>query len=454
MGARINDKYACSGTKTLISGAQVANIAAQAVGSAAVQYQGSAATQKAAQAGTQSAAMESAADLQANSAKLQMGTGAMNLALGLIQYQKGAQHEKNAGEISRGTARGNSDGYTYNNGNTNNAVTATGVAGDTVQNYEMNAEYRSKIAEINQLEGRIASLPAPQQAAAREQVNQLKDTLKQRMAQDVQGIGRQAKSEQNIVAGRAKDGSFISIISGAQQAAMGYFNKKAADEMREAAQKLKTAEAYRPPAVDSQLPQFNPYLTPNQAQTARQLQGLKSGNVTPTTSTAEADDSKDDAPPGLSLGQPNNPNPFNDNIGSGPSPGPMVPIANQGGGPSGGGNAPGGSTSPDKGEEEKRAQQIANRSASDSYNNGGAYAPGAMNNGGGPTQGPDLSKLLAQFLPKEGDDKLKNGILDFGGGRGPAGDAPFSVLDKNADIFKRIHETYQEKQTHGNVGNN
>ena len=40
--------------------------------------------------------------------------------------------------------------------------------------------------------------------------------------------------------------------------------------------------------------------------------------------------------------------------------------------------------------------------------------------GGGGDKGLDLSGMLAQFLPKK-EDEAKNGILEFGGGRGPGG---------------------------------
>ena len=72
-------------------------------------------------------------------------------------------------------------------------------------------------------------------------------------------------------------------------------------------------------------------------------------------------------------------------------------------------------------------------------------AIGAMNRGagGGSDGGPDLSKLLEQFLPKK-EDVAQNGIEQYGA-RGPASEND-SLLSKDTDIFKRIHDAYQEKQ--------
>jgi hypothetical protein len=76
---------------------------------------------------------------------------------------------------------------------------------------------------------------------------------------------------------------------------------------------------------------------------------------------------------------------------------------------------------------------------------------GGGGGGGGAEKGPDLSGLLAQFLPKKDEEKPGNGILDFGG-RNPASDGPISLLDRNANIFDRIHETYQDKNRRGRIG--
>jgi hypothetical protein len=94
--------------------------------------------------------------------------------------------------------------------------------------------------------------------------------------------------------------------------------------------------------------------------------------------------------------------------------------------------------------------KMADTRGAGNYEGGGALA-GVGGGGGGGAKDPDLSGLLAQFLPKKDEDKPTNGIMDFGG-RGPAGDGPVSLLDKNVNIFERIHQTYQDKNRRGKVG--
>ncbi|MGK5088840.1 hypothetical protein WDW86_14880, partial [Bdellovibrionota bacterium FG-2] len=59
--------------------------------------------------------------------------------------------------------------------------------------------------------------------------------------------------------------------------------------------------------------------------------------------------------------------------------------------------------------------------------------------------------MMAQLLKKDEEGMGKNNILDYGAAvRGPAADSG-SLLDRNADIFKRIHETYQDRNKRGNI---
>jgi hypothetical protein len=76
---------------------------------------------------------------------------------------------------------------------------------------------------------------------------------------------------------------------------------------------------------------------------------------------------------------------------------------------------------------------------------------GGGGNGKGAEGGPDLSALLEKFLPKKEDDSKKGGsIMDFANQNG-AGEQPYSYLDKNANIFQRVSETYRNKQMVGGV---
>ncbi|MEK6827086.1 MAG: hypothetical protein AABX99_01220 [Nanoarchaeota archaeon] len=52
---------------------------------------------------------------------------------------------------------------------------------------------------------------------------------------------------------------------------------------------------------------------------------------------------------------------------------------------------------------------------------------------------------------KEEENQPSGGILDYGA-RGPASGAPASLLDRNANLFERIHIIYQIKHRKGLVG--
>jgi hypothetical protein len=131
-----------------------------------------------------------------------------------------------------------------------------------------------------------------------------------------------------------------------------------------------------------------------------------------------------------------------------------------GSGGGGGGGAGGGTGAGAPATDDPKAQYATEFGTKERYESGGSpgsAAKGGAKAGGKDDGGIDLNGLLAQFLPKSEEDLgPKNGILDFGGfggGRAPANaeEAP-SYLDKNADLFQRIHETYTEKNRKGQVG--
>lgn len=131
-----------------------------------------------------------------------------------------------------------------------------------------------------------------------------------------------------------------------------------------------------------------------------------------------------------------------------------------GGGALGGGGA---STAGGGGSEDAtKAAYASEFGTKERYETGGSGgAPGAgragSRAGGKDDGGIDLNGLLAQFLPKaEEEMPNRNGILDFAAGGGakrmPANEESASYLDKNADLFQRIHETMSEKNRKGQVG--
>lgn len=80
---------------------------------------------------------------------------------------------------------------------------------------------------------------------------------------------------------------------------------------------------------------------------------------------------------------------------------------------------------------------------------GGGYTTGARAPSG---TSPDLSGLLAQFLPKEEDKKGQNGILDFGGRAPSAGGGDGPLLGPKENIFDRVSKQYQQQLLKKRVG--
>lgn len=177
-----------------------------------------------------------------------------------------------------------------------------------------------------------------------------------------------------------------------------------------------------------------------------------------TTSTQDANSGDSDTPVN-GLGSGNDVG--TDQVTEGPAPGGFKAAA--GGGGSGGGSSGGGGAAGGGGgggaapSEESKAGYASEFGTKERYESGGAGAGGrggAGAGGAGKETGVDLNGLLAQFLPKTDEEMVnKNGILDFAGGaRAPAAVEEASYLDKNADLFQRIHETMSEKNRKGHVG--
>lgn len=289
---------------------------------------------------------------------------------------------------------------------------------------------------------------------ANQQISQRENDYEKKIhdfKKNVRSVGSEAASEQSQIATLAKSQGYGHLMQGAAQMIQGYAGMKAAELNKKSAQALKNMSDnpfnFVPPS------NTNVPVNPGDALAA-------TGNsISPTTGsgdTSGADSTTDNSTNGLSLGDPtgyqNEPNTL-----ANPGPGaPNFKPGDPGGGPSGGGSGGGGggSTSTSNGGgEEAPAPRLAESRGVPAYEGGGAYRGGGGSGGGG-KDGPDLSGLLAQFLPKQGEDpNHKNGILDYGGGRAPATEnEETSLLDRNINIFERVHQAYQEKQKKRRIG--
>ncbi|MEK6706499.1 MAG: hypothetical protein AABZ06_12005 [Bdellovibrionota bacterium] len=451
---KINGKYTCKGTKAIVQGAQITNMVGQAAGSITTQVQGMNAQVNTIERGTQSAALEGAAGVQKNAGKMQVGLGAMNATLGVLQIMQMQKHNKQAQQIgtdtnpnnltidkfknigvdiSNGISQDNS-GYLHVKDNTKHAATQ-----DIINEFNLQGEIKNKVT----ISSTTAATAATAANIRKLQIKNREDEISKKLETErrhLKQIGGNASSEQHKVAEEAKGGGIMSLVTGTQQVITGAFNIKAAEQMQKAADNMKNIEenatVFKEQPFDPNADQFEP-------RGSAVITG--SGQNTASGQAASSDDSDSD---GGDLGPPIGQLPPNDPTSLPPSPGPFNVGGDTGTGGGGGGNVSGGSTPPETASAEgEQAPRMAGGGSNERYEVGGGFRCGG---GGGAGGGPDLSGLLAQFLPKKDDELPKNGILDYG--RHPASEAPLSLLDRNANIFERIHEAYQEKHRRGSVG--
>lgn len=480
-------KYGCDDTRNFVEGAEVGNAVAQMGAQLTTSVQGARAQMTASQSGTQSDALKGAADLQSSAAMMQMGIGAVNAAAGAYQIYLAQQHKAHHKEIrgelvdKKGGLVRESDATNTNyknqgaNSGEHGYVQASNELGKRViegQNGtqyfgDMNAAFalRTTITLSEpQVQERKKALADPNTNASIRmryehdlkvhsmQLQAREDEIKTKkltaMKQEVAVIGGRAASEQDETRKMAMGGGMKSLTTGVGMLANGMLNNMAADQLSQAADKLKNIEGSQIPFKPSEptIIGAGDALAPR---TATTISGNGSG------SEVAAAESSEEKGAGDTLGGPMNlaPNP------SGlKDPAPVAakfmgkdPSEAKGGG---GGPMGGGGTSPASGTGEDPQARLADNRGSFAYEGGGGgYQGGGGGGAGGGDKGPDLSGMLAQFLPKKDDEGgNKNGILDFGGRAPAAADDNGSLLDRKANIFDRIHQTYQEKQKRKFIG--
>ncbi|MCM2279573.1 MAG: hypothetical protein NDJ89_15970 [Oligoflexia bacterium] len=255
-------------------------------------------------------------------------------------------------------------------------------------------------------------------------------------------MGEQTKAEK-----AADAGSFQSMVVGAQQLVNGLTGMAAAGQMEAAAKKVKRMEGIS----FSVRPMTPGQLTAGDVLAPRTATAIGGNGQADTTNAVDEQKTEDLAdlgapvPDGLSPEGLQNAAPTAQKF-VGKDPG----DAKGGGGPA---SMSVGSTSANTGAGETPSGPTAASNAGSTAYQGGAGGGYQGGGGGGAAGGkdPDLSSMLAQFLPKKEDEVGQNGILDYGG-RSPASDESASLLDRNANIFERIHQTYQSKQKAKSVG--
>lgn len=504
--ATLDGKYSCKGTQDLVKGAQLSNQISQAAGGVATQTIGQAKTMEAQNSGTQSGAMDAAADTQQITGGLQMSLGAVNTILAIEQLKKASQHSSQGQDVQtqmkHANTRSNQDSGESSRTDDGSKQLQAGyvrggdgtLADNAVENFQLNSQYQLYKTTLTQRDvenAQQAMIQAQQRAAANPQnpaaqmaVQQAQtefqmrqqryamemarrkqgmNTKERAIQSDLRRIGARVAGEQQSTAGEAEAGGIQSLTTGLGQITTGSLNLYSADQMRDAANNLRSAESS---ANHIALPTFGE-LPQGQAIAPRPANVITgSGTVSSglgSESEASAGDltSEEENDLANGFGDPLPPQTDADEIALGPPAEPFKTGTTPGGGGGGGGGGGlggGATTAPaTAGNDAEPSARYAelNRNSAGYAGGGGGYASmGGGGGGGGGGNGPDLSGLLAQFLPnKEEESRSGNSILDFGGRRNTAGEQPVSLLDKKINIFHRIHETYQEKTRKGAVGN-
>ncbi len=447
-------QYGCNFTAGVVTGAQITNQVSNMAATVTTQMQGQSNIQKASQEGTQSAAMMAAAKSQKSTGQIQMGMGAVNALLGATQLFQALKHDKNIkkieGQIS--TEQGDVQSGIQNaltSAKTNNANdgTQTGQSGyfegKVVQKFGLNnAGTLQAVTAIEQtLRLKEEGLRARGIQAKGAHINNLLDDVKD-----------SATSEQAGIKGKAMGGGTVSLITGIQQSVQGGFNIKAAAELEKAAKELRRAEGKSNPVL---LPTFGNNID-SKPQVAR-ARTVITGSGEAAEAQQEAEEEVAENTPldlGTGFAPDGNPNGL-----TGPA---LPPAAFQKGGAGGGGEGGGGGGlaggSTGEATDPNAPQQAAVGAGSDSpgYASGGGVPLGGGRGGGGGAggdEGPDLAALMDKFLGQNQEQAEEgfDGSMEQYGGRSPASQ-PYSFLDRNVDIFGRIHQTYQQKHKVGAVG--
>lgn len=438
----------CDGTQMVIDGSKVVDQVGQTTGSIATQYAGQNAQMQAAQAGTQEAALRGAAETSRVAGTTNIALGAVNAVAGITQIGLGMKHSSDSKRFKAAAtgAAGLGDGQTLAANTSEGKSKGDGfIEGKDATQKKIIDTYQLNL-QADRTGLQTKGTNAEQLRAFREQQFQSK---KESIQSDTRAIANTASSETKTMGTAATMAGAISTIKAASQITSGAFALAAANKLDEAADKMKAADnlAQR---FDNKM-DFPGFDNPDSASATGSAPGGISGSGEGAPATGQSEDPTNEGPP--SLGRPLGIPPANNGMVDAPKGGKLTPGG--GGGPAlggGGGGGGGESTAAAQGAAEGDGQAKMAGSNGTGYESGGTYNGGGGGGRVGADGGPDLSGLLAQFLPKKEDEAgPKNGILDYGG-RNPAGDQPLSLLDKNANIFQRIHDTYQDKNREGKIG--
>lgn len=427
--------YSCEVTENAIENTRAISMVTQALGTTMTQIAGQQATQQANLSGKASDAYRGAADSQKTAANMELISGATNTIMAMNLMKHGSRHKQSI---------------------------ATGVT----------AEYNKRQAKLQQDYQTCKSNPNTASTC---------DTIYEAKFDKLETDYAGAKGEQNSKATMAKGTGLITMIQGVKQLSTGMMLKDAAKQQNAYADRLDETAAKEKCVLNPSDPSC-PGNGDGDHETYCQLYPSAPSCLNANGGSSGGPwDNGDGDQSGLEIntdnpnlwgssgigssgdGSPKSLDMMGDNSGpAGLTPGNFTdaPGGAGGRGPGGGGGANVGGVSGAGGAggagEDPKSQYANGFEGKDKYDSAGVMKTGggggAGAKGAGADAGLDLNSLLAKFLPGEEEKKDDNGILKFGeeGNRSPAGEGSF--LDKNANIFERIHKTYQDKNGRGIVG--
>jgi hypothetical protein len=396
-------KFKCSATNTIVKATDIANQVLTGVGRNVVNTMGATAAQHAMTSGTIAESQDAAAKMAKTSLTYETALGAANVVAAVVLGQKANAHKQNLAELNK---------------------------------LSLNAKGRAQLkSESGGLLDKSAD-SADLTAAVNEQAN-----------------ARNA----------AAAGAFKAVMVAAQSAAGAMVAKSNMQAAKANAARARGNDA-KAASLMYQYDQSG-LTSPVQGTTSYDPNAMAANangtqNTSPSTTT---DTINPNAPSGALLGQGTDAGgdvgvnapvagDFKAGAGGGAGAGAGGGAGAGAGGGGGGGNSGGVGAS-----DEAKAAYASEFATKERYETGGTGAPGGAKPGAKPNDGAgiDLNGLLAQFLPKGDDEASKHSILDsvaFGGNRNVANEEAPSYLDKNADLFQRIHETMSEKNRKGQLG--
>jgi len=470
VSTQIDGKFGCSGTYSTVQNAQLSNALTQAAGSTVTASLGQNAQQQALQQGTQTSAMTGAANTQITTGKMQMGMGGLNALMGAYQIYKYQQHNQAGQDISSESTGGNLEQKALNEDGSNAGKGSSSlkdnnlagyvygtsdIAGKIVNKFHINEDL-SKNSNLTE----VTANNTTQQTLFDDQIKSRKSqnaSFKSQVSNQVRRIGSAAASEQATAAQVAMSGGMMSLMTGAQQMMQGGMAIQAGNQLLNSANQLNSLSNMSNAGI---VAPTNGNMAAGAVSIAPQPLAITGDGTSPNAQASSAATDPTQNNPLPNLGQGIGPNTLPTAVPSGPDPGKIsAGGAGEGGGGGGGdaGGGGGGTAAAPNAPEDPQAKMAPSQNTPGYGSGGGAFmSAGGGGAGKGAEGGPDLSSLLAKFLPQANDekDKPQNSILDYGSQNAAGNTAPDgSILGREGpSLFQRASRTYRDKMNQKMVG--